>query len=179
MTAPPERNAAEPDGVLGPGWPGWVLRAAVVAVGAAVAGVLSANGVAPLVLGLYLVLVGVAAAIPASAASALAIAYPAAAVVLAGGPPVRPGVLALVVLLHLLHVLCGYAALLPARSRVHPFALKKPAVRFLSVQLAVLTLAGMITLLPVSRTAPAVEVVGLLAAVGLVVAAVLLMRRKG
>lgn len=184
MTAPErDTEVSRPEApgpqVLGPGWPGWVLRAAVLAVGAAVAPVLLANDVAPLVPVLHLLLVGVAAAIPASAASALVIAYPAAAVVFAGGPPVRPGVLALVVLLHLLHVLCAYAAVLPTRARIHPSALRAPAIRFLWVQLSVFALAGLVTLLPGGRTAPWVEVVGLSAAAGLVVLAVVLMRRRG
>ncbi|WP_158842433.1 hypothetical protein [Saccharothrix deserti] len=164
---------------LGVGLPGWVLRAAIGVVAAGVAGVLAANGVEWPALALYGVLAVAAMAIPASAAVALIIGYPAAAMVFAGDEPSWPGVLALVVLLHLLHVLSAYAAIIPLSSRVHPEALKAPAKRFAAVQLSVLVLAAVVLLLPGGRTDEAVEVIGLAGAVGLVVGAVLLMRRKG
>jgi hypothetical protein len=155
-----------------------VLRAAVGLVAVGVAGVLVANGVEWLAIGLYGVLAGAAVAIPASAAVGLIIAYPAAAMVFVDGDPSWPGVLVLVVLLHLLHVLSAYAALIPVGSRIHLEALKAPAKRFAVVQLSVLALAGVVLLLPGGRTVEAVEVIGLVCAVGLVVGVVLLMRRK-
>ncbi|MBB5956302.1 hypothetical protein FHS29_002888 [Saccharothrix tamanrassetensis] len=163
---------------LGTGLPGWVLRAAVVLTGLAVAAVLYAEGVSLTPLVLYVILIGVAGAIPASAAVALVIAYPAVAIVVVGGAPVRPGVLALVALLHLLHITCAYAALIPTRSRIHPKALLTPGLRYLAVQAGVLALAGIVLLLPGGRTAEAVEVVGVFCAVGLVAGAVALMRRR-
>lgn len=172
----PDGGAATPG--LRAGLPGWVLRAAIAATCGAVAAVLSAAGVESLALVLYLVLAVAAAAIPASAAAVLLIAYPAAAVVFASDGPVWPAVLALVVLLHLVHVLCAYAAVVPVRSRLHPEALKAPAKRFALVQLPVLGLAGIVILLPVGRTDAAVEVIGLACAVGLALGTVLLLRRK-
>ncbi|QQQ77124.1 hypothetical protein IOD16_00745 [Saccharothrix sp. 6-C] len=164
---------------LGVGLPGWVLRASIVVVAAGAAWVLALNGVDWPALALYGALVLAAAAIPASAAVALIIGYPAAAMVFATDEPSWPGVFVLVVLLHLLHVLSAYAAVLPIGSRIHPVALKAPAKRFVAVQLSVLAFGVVVLLLPGGRTDAAVEVVGLVCAVGLVVGTVLLMRRKG
>ncbi|WP_309115679.1 hypothetical protein [Saccharothrix sp.] len=160
------------------GWPGWLFRAAVGVVGLAAAGVLYAEGVTITPLVLYVGLTAVAAAIPASAAAALLVAYPPVALVVLGGEPVRPGVLVLVALVHLLHVLCAYAALVPTRSRIHPSALRPAALRYVAVQAGVLALAGVVLLLPGGRTDAAVEVIGLACAAGLVLGAVVLMRRR-
>ncbi|MFD7655218.1 hypothetical protein ACFV4N_14695 [Actinosynnema sp. NPDC059797] len=159
------------------GLPGWVLRAAIAVTCGAVAGVLAGVGVEALALVLYLVLAVTAAAIPASAAAALLIGYPAAAVVFATDGAPWPVVLALVVLLHLVHVLCAYAAVVPLKARIHPEALAAPAKRFVFVQLSVFALAGLVTLLPAGRTEAPVEVIGLAGAVVLVLATVLLLRR--
>ncbi|WP_367132449.1 hypothetical protein [Saccharothrix sp. HUAS TT1] len=164
---------------LGAGLPGWVLRVAVGVVGVAVAAVLAGSGVDWPAIALYGLLVVVAAAIPASAAVALVIGYPAAAVVVADGGTSWPSVLALMVLLHLMHVLSAYSAVLPVGSRFHLNALKAPAKRFAAVQLCVFALAGLVLLLPDGRTDEPVEVIGLVGAVGLVLGVVLLMRRKG
>ncbi|XVS65202.1 hypothetical protein ACQPYE_03820 [Actinosynnema sp. CA-299493] len=164
---------------LGAGLPAWVLRASIGVVAAGVAWVLAVNGVEWPALALYGALAVVAAAIPASAAVALIIGYPAAAMAFATDEPSWSGVFALVVLLHLLHVLSAYAAVVPIGSRVHPVALKAPAKRFVAVQLSVLALGVVVLLLPGGRTDAAVEVVGLVCAVGLVVGTVLLLRRKG
>lgn len=177
------RNGAESDRAevvrLDAGLPGWALRAAIGVVTLAAAGVLYAEGVmiAPLVL--YVGLAAVTVAIPASAAVTMLIAYPAVAVVVVGGPPVRPGVLALVALTHLLHVVCAYAALIPVRSRIHPKALRPAALRFLGVQAGVLALAALVLLLPGGRTDEAVEVIAVACAVGLVAGAVALLRPRG
>lgn len=164
---------------VGVGLPAWVLRAAIGLVAGAVAGVLAVVGVEWPALALYGALVVVAMVVPASAAVALVIGYPAAAVVFGTDERWWPGVFALVTLLHLLHVLSAYAAILPIGSRVHLDALKAPAKRFAAVQLSVLAFAVVVLLLPGGRTEEAVEVVGLLCAVGLVVGTVLLLRRKG
>ncbi|MFT7839606.1 hypothetical protein Q5530_25975 [Saccharothrix sp. BKS2] len=164
---------------LRPGLPGWVLRAAIALTCGAVAAVLAAVGVEPLALALYLAIAVAAAAIPASAAAALLIGYPAVAAVFATDGPSWPAVLALVVLLHLVHVLCAYAAVLPLHSRIHPEALGAPARRFALVQLSVFALAGLVILLPARRTDVPVELIGLACAVGLVLVTVLLLRRRG
>ncbi len=163
---------------LGAGLPAWVLRASIGVVAAGVAAVLAVNGVEWPALAVYGVLVVVSMAVPASAAVALIIGYPAAAVVFTSDEPSWPAVLVLVVLLHLLHVLSAYAAIIPIGSRVHPEALKAPAKRFAVVQLSVLAFAVAVLLLPGGRTDEAVEVIGLVCAVGLVLGAVLLLRRK-
>jgi hypothetical protein len=164
---------------VGTGLPAWLLRAAIGVVAAGAAGVLAANGVQWPALALYGALVLAAVAVPASAAVALIIGYPAAAMVFTGDEPSWPGIFALVVLLHLLHVLSAYAAIIPIGSRVHLNALKAPAKRFAIVQLSVLVLGAVVLLLPGGRTDAAVEVVGLVCAAGVVVGVVLLMRRKG
>ncbi len=160
------------------GLPGWVLRAAIAVVGLAVTAILYVEGVTVTPLVMYVGLVGVTAAIPASAASLLLIAYPAVAIVVLGGEPVRPAVLGLVALVHLAHVLCAYAALIPTRSRIHPAALRPAALRFLAVQAGVLALAAVVLLVPGGRTDEAVEVIGVLCAVGLVAGAVVLLSRR-
>lgn len=158
---------------------GWVLRAAIGVASGAVAWVLAVHGVEWPALAMYGLLVVAAMAIPASAAVALIIGYPAAAMAFVGDDRSWAGVFALVVLLHLVHVLAAYAAVVPIGSRVHLEALKAPAKRFALVQLSVLAVAAVVILLPGGRTDAAVEVVGLACAVGLVLGAVLLMRRKG
>ncbi|MEJ2857166.1 MULTISPECIES: hypothetical protein [unclassified Saccharothrix] len=160
------------------GWPGWVFRAAIGVVGLATAGVLYAEGVMVTPLVLYVGLTAVAAAIPASAAAALLVAYPPVALVVLGGEPVRPAVLVLVALVHLLHLLCAYAALVPTRSRIHPSALRPAALRYAAVQAGVLVSAGLLLLLPGGRTDAVVEVIGLACAAGLVIGAVVLLRRR-
>ncbi|CCH28083.1 hypothetical protein ABZ816_05545 [Actinosynnema sp. NPDC047251] len=179
MTAPSPAGFEEPEVVrLAGGLPGWVLRAAIGVVALAVAGVLYAEGVmiAPLVL--YVGLAAVTVAIPASAAVILLVVYPAVAIVVVGGPPVRPGVLALVALTHLLHVLSAYAALIPTRSRIHLKALRPAALRYVLVQAGVLVLAALVVLLSGGRTDEVVEVVAVVCAVGLVAGAVALLRRR-
>ncbi|WP_447005604.1 hypothetical protein ACRAKI_03500 [Saccharothrix isguenensis] len=159
------------------GMPGWVLRAAMGAAAGAAGGVLALHGVEWPALALYGLLVAAAVVIPASAAVALVIGYPAAAMVVVGDDRSWAGVFALVVLLHLVHVLAAYAAIVPIGSRVHLEALKPPAKRFAAVQLSVLVGAAVVLLLPGGRTDAAVEVVGLACAVGLVLGVVFLMRR--
>ncbi len=90
----------------------------------------------------------------------------------------RPVVLVLVALAHLLHVLCAYAALIPTRSRIHLKALRPAAFRFLAVQAGVVLLAVLVGLVPGGRTDEAVEVIAVACAVGLVAGAVALLRRR-
>jgi glucan phosphoethanolaminetransferase (alkaline phosphatase superfamily) len=156
-----------------------VLRAAIGVAAAAVGGVLAVHGVEWPALALYGLLVAAAVAIPASAAVAVIIGYPAAAMAFVGDDRSWAGVFALVVLLHLVHVLAAYAAIIPIGSRVHPEALRAPAKRFATVQLCVLALGAVVILLPGGRTDAVVEIAGLACAIGLVLGVVLLMRRKG
>ncbi|WNV82314.1 hypothetical protein [Umezawaea sp. Da 62-37] len=160
------------------GLPAWTLRAATVLACAAIALVLAGNGVHGVALGLFALVTLAAVAVPASAAPALVIGFAAIALVFTDGDPLRPSVLLVVVLLHLVHITCALAAVTPARARLHPRALRGPARRFAATQLLVFALAGVVALLPSGGTEPVVEVAGLASAVGLVVAAVLLMRAR-
>jgi hypothetical protein len=161
------------------GLPAWALRVVAALSCAAIALVLAANGVQGVSLGLFAAISLAAVAVPASAAPALVIGFAALAVVFAGDDPFRPSVLVLIVLFHLVHTTCAIAALTPPRSRLHLSALRAPARRFALTQLLVFTLVGVAALLPSGGTEPVVEVVGLLSAVGLAGAAVVLMRPRG
>lgn len=151
---------------LGPGIPGWVLRLALLLVGGAAVYVQRADGVVVLVV--FGVLALVAAAVPASPAPALLISVIALAVTLSSGSPLRPTVLAEIPLLHLEHVLAAITALLPMRAVVRGSALLAPARRFVIIQFSVFAVAGLAEMLPTTENSIFVEVVGLLAAVGLV-----------
>jgi hypothetical protein len=157
--------------VLGPGWPGWWLRVLVGASAAGVVAVLAGQGVAVPVLVLFGLLGVVCVRFPGSAAATLLVAAAVLLTVLLGGDPVRFGVLALVPLLHLLHVSSALAGVLPARSRVHPAALVAPARRFVLVQLAVFALPGVVAWVPAGPTAPLVEAAALVGVAALALVA--------
>lgn len=158
--------------------PDWTLRLLLAAVAGAICAVLSTETVPPgglIILGL------------AGLATLLVPASPAAAV-LGGGTavllaaygeddPFRPAVLACVVLVHLLHVVTGQAAAIPRGTRIHLGALRRPALRFLLIQAAVLALAGLAARLPHTATPTLVEVAALLAVTALAVFAMFLLRR--
>ncbi len=172
--------APPPDPVpLGRGLPGWSSRLAVALVGGGLTGVLAVEGTEPPFLLVHVALVGLAAALPASAAPVLVIAATAAALALSDAPAFRPAVLVAAALAHLLHVVAALAALLPLDSRVHPSALRVPAIRFVSVQLCVLGAAGLISLVPQGRVAVPLELLGLAAATALAAGSALLLRSRG
>ncbi|GAA2680267.1 hypothetical protein LV78_004015 [Actinosynnema pretiosum] len=156
-----------------------MLRLAVVLVGGGLTAVLAAEGAEPPFVLVHAALVGLAAALPASAAPVLVIAATATALALSDAPAIRPAVLVAVALAHLLHVVTAVAALLPLDSRVHPAALRVPAIRFASVQLCVLGAAGLIGLVPQDRVAVPLEVLGLAAATALAAGSALLLRSRG
>jgi hypothetical protein len=158
--------------------PGWVLRAMIALSALGVAAILAANGVAVVVLGIFALVAFAATAMPASLAPALLIGCAALVMAVTAGDPLRPGVLALVVLLHLVHVTSALAALVPLRSRLHLAALRAPARRFAFVQLFVLMIAGALALLPNGRTTPVVEILALGCAVGLALAVMLVTRPR-
>jgi len=163
---------------LSAGLPAWTLRVVAALICVAIALLLAANGIQGISLGLFAAISLAAVTVPASAAPALVIGFAAIAVVFAGDDPFRPSVLVLIVLFHLVHLTCAIAALTPSRSRLHLAALRAPARRFALTQLLVFTLVGVVALLPSGGTEPVVEVVGLLSAVGLAGAAVVLMRPR-
>jgi hypothetical protein len=163
---------------LSRGLPAWTLRLAAASACAAAAWVLAANGVQGIALGLFAVIVLAAVGVPASAAPALVIGFAALALVFTGGDPLRPSILVMIVLLHFVHLTCALAAVLPPGSRLHPSALAQPAKRFAITQLLVFALAGVIAVLPTGGKIVPVEVVGLFCGVGLVVAAVVVLRAR-
>jgi hypothetical protein len=141
--------------------PASVLRVAILAVGAAIIIVPLSEGVTvgPLVVVLPAVLASAYA--PASPAPAGVVIATAALAALAEGDPLRVAVLMLIPLVHLFHITCGLAGVVPAAGRLHLRALRAPALRFLQVQSVMAVLVILASLLPTGRTAPVFEAVGL------------------
>ena len=161
------------------GLPAWTLRAAAALACGATGVVLAANGVQGVALVLFALVSAAAVAVPASAAPALVIGMAAITTAFTEGDPLRPSVLVLLPLLHLVHLTSALAALVPPRSRLHVSALRAPAGRLLLTQALTFTLVGVTAFLPEHGTDPVVEVAGLATAVALAVAAVVLMRPRG
>jgi hypothetical protein len=86
---------------------------------------------------------------------------------LGGDDPLRAEVLVMVPLVHLFHVVCGLAGVLPASGRVHPRALRPTVLRFLLVQAVTAVVVVLVALLPTGRTQPVVEVFALVGLAGL------------
>jgi hypothetical protein len=162
---------------LGPGWPGWVLRAVVLAAGLGSVSVLLGDGFASIVLGLMFAFAFVVPALPASPAPAILIGAVAIAVTAIGGDPLRPEVLIAIPLLHLVHAASSVAAFVPLRAVVQPRALLAPARRFVLVQLVVFAVVAVAAVLPTGRNTTIVELAGLLASAGLVALAIRLLTR--
>lgn len=172
-------KAVEKDAlVVGRGVPAVLLRVAILVVGAAVVLVPLREGttIGTLLVLLPAVLASVYA--PASPAPAGVVISVAVLVALVDLDPLRAEVLVLVPLVHLFHVICGLAGVLPASGRLHPRALRAPALRFLLVQSVMVVLVGLIALLPTGRTPPLLEVAGLLGLAGIAVLVLLLQRVK-
>jgi hypothetical protein len=150
--------------------PAALLRVVILVIGTAIIIVPLREGVTigPFVVLLPAVLASAYA--PASPAPAGLVIGSAALAALAGGDPLRVEVLILIPLVHLFHVTCGLAAVVPAAGRLHLPALRAPALRFLLVQGVMAVLVTLSALLPTGRTAPLFEAVGL---VGLALIAVL------
>jgi hypothetical protein len=164
---------------LGATVPDWTLRLLLAAVAGVIGAVLSTERVPPG--GLIIIgLVGLAALlVPASPAAA--VLGGGAAILLAAyseGDPVRPAVLACVVLVHLLHVVTGQVAVIPRGTRIHLRALRRPALRFLLIQAVAFALVGLAMLLPRTATPTLIEVAALLAVTALAVFGMFLLRRS-
>jgi hypothetical protein len=97
---------------------------------------------------------------------------------LAGEDPLRAEVLVMIPLVHLFHVACGLAGVLPASGRVHLSALRSTALRFLLVQAVTAAVVVLVALLPTGRTQPVVEVLGLAGLAGVVLIVVWRQRVK-
>jgi O-antigen/teichoic acid export membrane protein len=91
---------------------------------------------------------------------------------LLGDDPLRPAVLIMIPAVHLFHVTCGLAGLVPLRGRLDPRALARPALRFLLVEAIVFAFVGVAALLPDTPIPASIEIAAL---AGLVVVAVLIM----
>jgi hypothetical protein len=173
----PEQALAVED--CGPWVPGWVLRLVVGAVSAAVVAVLGAAGAPVAVQVVFGLLAASATASPGSAAPA-ALGGGGALVTTVyhdGGALTQP-VLALVVLVHLLHVTCGIAAVVPPRARLFLRALRRPLARLLLIQAAVFALAGLVAVAPPGRNPVAVEVLAVLGVAGLATLVTVQLRRR-
>jgi hypothetical protein len=158
--------------------PAVVLRVVILVVGAAIVFVpwQEGAGVGTLVVLLPAVVASVYA--PASPAPAGVVVAAAVLVTLVGGDPLRADVLVLIPLVHLFHVTCGLAGVVPVGGRVHLSALRAPALRFLLVQAGMAVLVGVAALLPTTRTNPLVEGVALAGLAGVALLVIWLQRVK-
>lgn len=98
---------------------------------------------------------------PASAGPALLIGYAAVAMAFADGHPLRLGVLAMIPLLHLLHLTSALAAVVPVKTRISPAALKAPARRFAIVQAITFAIAAFASFIPSGPDIGLTELLGL------------------
>ena len=157
--------------VLGRGVPAYLLRVVILVVGAAILFVPLQEGITTGTLVLLLPAVLASAYAPASPAPAAVVVVAAVLLALGGDDPVRPEVLVMIPLVHLFHVACGLAGVLPASGRVHLKALRSTVLRFLLVQAVTAAVVVLVALLPTGRTQPVVEVLALagLAGVALLV----------
>jgi hypothetical protein len=179
VTAAATAKTVRSDGlVLGRGVPAWLLRAVILVAGAAIVAVPLSEGTTT---GTFVVLLpAVLASVyaPASPVPAGVVVVVAALLALADGDPLRAQVLITVPLVHLFHVACGIAGVLPASGRVHPRALRSTALRFLAIQAVTAAVVVLVALLPDVRTQPVVEVVALAALAGVAVLVVWFQRVK-
>ena len=164
--------------VVGRGLPAYLLRVAIVVVGAAIVFLSFSEGITTGTFVLLLPAVLVSAYAPASPAPAAVIVVAAVLLTLADGDPLRAGVLAVIPLVHLFHVVCGLAGVVPVSGRVHLRALRTTLVRFLLVQAGTAVVVVLVAVLPSARTSPVVEVVALVAVAGLALLALWFQRVK-
>ena len=159
--------------------PGWALRLLVAAVSAAIVGVLQAEG-APIAVLVLFGFLGASSVFSPSSAAPAALGGIAALVstVYKTGGALAPAVLALVVLVHLLHVSSGLAAVVPRGARLHLSALRRPARRFVLIQTVVFAMAGISAVLPAGRNPVTIEVIAVLGVAALAVLAIVQLRRR-
>ena len=157
--------------VVGRGVPAWLLRVVILAVGGAIVLLPLSEGTTTGTLFVLLPAVLASAYAPASPSPAAVVVVAAVLLALADGDPLRTEVLVMVPLVHLFHVACGIAGVVPASGRVHLRALRPTGLRFLLVQAVTAVVAVTVALLPDGRTEPVVEVLALagLAGVALLV----------
>ena len=166
------------DLVVGRGLPGYALRVLILVTGAAMVLVPMTEDVTLGTLVLLVPAVIASAYAPASPAPGGAVIIVGVLVALADGPALRPEVLVLVPVVHLFHIACGLAGVLPATGRLHPRALTSPALRFLLVQAVVFALVVVAALVPTGRAVVVFEVAALAGVAVLAVLVVWLQRVK-
>jgi len=164
--------------VLAKGVPAYLLRVVILVVGAAILFVPLQEGVTTGTLVLLLPAVLASAYAPASPAPAAVIVVAAVLLALADDDPVRAEALVMIPLVHLFHVACGVAGVVPASGRVHSRALRSTVLRFLLIQAVTAAVVVLVALLPTGRTQPVVEVLGLVGLAGTVLLVVWLQRVK-
>jgi hypothetical protein len=99
--------------------------------------------------------------LPGSAGAALLIGYAALVMAFGDGHPLRLGVLLMIPALHLIHVTSALAAVVPAKTKIEPAALKAPARRFAIVQAISFLVAAFAAFIPSGRGIGLVELLGL------------------
>lgn len=159
--------------LVGRGVPAYLLRVVILVVGAAILVVPLREGVTIGTLVVLLPAVLASAYAPATPAPAAVVVVAAVLLALGGDDPVRAEVLVMIPLVHLFHVACGLAGVVPASGRVHLRALRSTVLRFLGIQAVTAAVVVLVALLPAGRTDPVVEVLGL---AGLAGVALLVMR---
>jgi len=166
------RRAATEVPRLGRGIPAWTLRAAVLLTGVLVIAIPSTEGAMWGALFILTPTILASVYAPASPAPIAVVIGAAVLAALTGDDPLRPAVLAMIPAVHLFHLSCAIAGLVPALGRLHPRALRRPAIRFLLVQAVVFGFVGVAALLPVTRIPAAIEITAL---AGLLVIALILL----
>ncbi|WP_054054546.1 hypothetical protein [Alloactinosynnema sp. L-07] len=136
------------------------------------------HGVGPLPFGFAVTLAVACVFIPASPAPLLLICVAAAALTATVDSPFAPGVLVLLPLVHLLHLSCAIAALLPRRARIALAALRGPLRRAAVTQAVVWLMVLVGALVPVGRTPMILELAGLLSIAGIAVVVIVLDRAR-
>ena len=138
-----------------------LMRLAIVLAAVPVALImhLESDSIAPLII--VTVLTAITALMPGSAGAALLIGYAAVAMAFADGHPLRLGVLLMIPALHLIHVTSALAAVVPAKTKIEPAALKAPSRRFAIVQAISFAVAGIAAFVPSGPNIGLVELLGL------------------
>ncbi len=171
MSRPPGPGTPVDVPQLGRGVPAWTLRAAVLLTGVLVIAIPSTEGAMWGALFILTPTIFASVYAPASPAPIAVVIGAAVLAALTGDDPLRPAVLALIPAVHLFHLSCAFAGLVPVRGRLHARALLRPAIRFVVVQAIVFGLVGIAALLPVTPIPAAIEIVAL---AGLLVIATIL-----
>jgi hypothetical protein len=164
--------------VVGRGVPALALRVAILVVGLVIVFVPLHAGVTVGSLVVLLPAVLASAYAPASPVPAGVIIAAAVLIALSGDDPLRPEVLVLIPLVHLFHIACGLAGVVPVHGRVHARALVAPGLRFLLVQAIMAVLVVVAALLPDGLSAPLFEAVTLVGLAGVAVLVIFLQRVK-